>query len=217
MDKKTAELSTKLYTRLQGYGVPFEDTIETVITRLCDYFDLHNRVNPAADTPTDGTEARLNFWSQQLGAALVHDPIQASLHTERVQMEYLELLNNAVKRLRRVKSPYEVEVQDDSHVELFRTSRAVYLPIGVMLLGEYQQHRVGAAITANGIECFGRVYDNPSKAAVDAKMHLGASDKQAQTNGWQFWKIEMPPNSGIWEPLDKLRAAQMRSFENEPI
>lgn len=224
MDKKTTELSMGLYTRLQRYGVPFEDTIETVIIRLCDYFDLHNRIHATAAGVPDAKEAIFSFLSQHNAASFMHDPIQSSLNKERLQIQYLDELNTLVRAKRRAKSPYEIQVDAgeamtliEPGTDLYRTSRAVYLPIGQMLMGEYQEHRITAAITANGIECFGKVYDNPSKAAVEAKINLGASDKQAQTNGWTFWKIELPPNSGMWEPLDSLRAAQLRSLENEQI
>lgn len=211
-----------LYKRLQEYAVPLEDSIETVITKLCDWRDEQLAKERQSPTAISGTD----YWAQLLSDAYsANDPVGASLARERIRNAYFEhlLASIRIRRDGRTKNPYELQVDAGTAAELreagvadlFETARKVYLPVGAQLMGEYQQNRFFASIQAGGIEFHGTLYDNPSKAAVAAKLMFGATPQQAQTNGWQFWKIELPPNSNTWESIDSLRVAQLNQLARD--
>jgi hypothetical protein len=187
METKTIAISEELYRRLQSYAVPLEDTIETVIAKLCDLQD-----------------------GQMVPASMPATPDYAHLSTPSVWRH--RVATSLLTTHGKAKRPYELDVDGSDEVavdgQVFRTSRSVYLPVGAQLMGEYQGEKVLASVQMAGIEYDGVFYDNPSSAAVAAKKKLGASDKAAQTNGWRFWMIELPPGMGSWQSIDALREAQ---------
>lgn len=91
--------------------------------------------------------------------------------------------------------------QEPTH---FTTSRGVKMPIGLKLTASYKNKSRTATVTASGIEYNGKTYDDPSSAAVQAKIDCGASKTAASTNGWEFW---MMPASvpGKVTSIDQLR------------
>jgi hypothetical protein len=70
---------------------------------------------------------------------------------------------------------------------MFKTSRGTELPIGLDMLADYRGNHIAARVTERGFMYHGKTYDDPSAAAVAAKIDCGVSRDAAQTNGWLFW------------------------------
>lgn len=88
----------------------------------------------------------------------------------------------------------------------FTTSRGTKLPVGLVLKATYRDEPLRAKVTTEGIEYGGNVYGDPSAAAKQAKVDLGADPEAAQTNGWIFWSFNSKPR----------RIAKISRFREDP-
>ncbi len=201
MGKRTITISDELYARLQAHAIPLEDTIETVIARLC---DAQDRMMVAADSHQHMMSKAARLLGYDSAAALYTKASDVEASRRRLDMAAALGEGHAGA----VTGVAEAPAPAGEGPRTFRTSRSIYLPVGAKLMGEYQGQQVYATVQVEGIQFEGEHYENPSSAAVAAKKRLGASEKAAQTNGWQFWQIEMHPGMGMWQPLDVLRERQ---------
>jgi len=88
----------------------------------------------------------------------------------------------------------------------FTTSRGTKLPVGLVLKATYRDETLRAEVTREGIEYGDNVYGDPSAAAKQAKLDLGADPEAAQTNGWTFWSFNTKPR----------RIAKISRFREDP-
>ena len=78
---------------------------------------------------------------------------------------------------------------------VYRTSRGAELPYGLNMWAEYRGNRFTASVVPGGIQTAdGKMYPDPSAAAVACKVATGVAANSAQTNGWNFWMFQVTDN-----------------------
>ena len=87
----------------------------------------------------------------------------------------------------------------------FKTSRGVMLPVGLNMFASWLDHSFRAVVKETGIECNGKLYDDPSGAAKAMKLACGASETTASTNGWTFWMMDSPNTKGKIRAINYFR------------
>jgi hypothetical protein len=89
-------------------------------------------------------------------------------------------------------------------VKLWRSTRGDTLPVGAALRGQYMDKTYDAVVEADGIRFNGKLYANPTAAAVAEKNIAGTTGLAANTNGRDFWKVR-DPDTGQWIAISSLR------------
>ena len=100
----------------------------------------------------------------------------------------------------------------------FVTSRGTTIPFGKLRAtyhrrGSSKRYNFDAVVTENGIEFDGKVFDDPSSAAIHAKKIAGAEGSAASTNGWNFWDY-FDENGKQWVPIDLFRLKKKITIED---
>ena len=88
--------------------------------------------------------------------------------------------------------------------KFWHSSRGEKFPLGIQLRANYLGTMYKADVTERGIEFAGKVYKNPSRAAIAAKKLAGTVLRAASTNGWAFWEM-YDSESQKWVSIDALR------------
>jgi hypothetical protein len=87
----------------------------------------------------------------------------------------------------------------------WRSARGERFPVGAQLRAHYLHKEYSAKVTPRGIEFDGKVFDNPSSAAIAVKHSAGKTGDAASANGWGFWEM-LDPQTNQWVSIDTLRA-----------
>lgn len=84
-------------------------------------------------------------------------------------------------------------------------SDGVTLPEGTTLRFSYRKNSkiIMGEIKHGKIYAAGRYYDTLSSAAND--LAVTQAGKKTRLNGWQYWSVQRPENSGNWVVLDQVR------------
>jgi hypothetical protein len=106
----SVELSSQTFARLQTHAVPLVDNIETVITRLIDFYEARDGVPPAAGL--DGADGKVRKFNPLSPPVLTHTKVLTvefcGKALEHSQANWNGLLNAAVREAKgRAKSAAE--------------------------------------------------------------------------------------------------------------
>ena len=108
----SVELSSQTFTRLQTHAVPLVDNIETVITRLIDFYEA--RDGAPVDAPADGAGGKVRQFNPLSPPVLTHTKVLAvefcGKPLEHSQANWNGLLNATVREAKgRAKSTTELK------------------------------------------------------------------------------------------------------------
>ena len=177
METVQITISRDLFKRLQGFAVPLVDTIETVLEKVCDNWE---HTPPSAMKLAEYEENFAVWGPSGASTMLVHRMYEEA----RQSIKAGGLSGNPSERQLALIRHYVSSMYRKGVVVV---SKSTLLPLGLELSADYQAHSFTAKVTREGIEFNGAAFDNPSSAAVAAKMSTGMSKEAAQTNGWMFW------------------------------
>jgi predicted transcriptional regulator len=205
----SVSIDSDLFARLQELAVPLVDTMDTVIARLLDNWQSTRNLE-AMVVPHDPlmTNDRLKEFVQSEEAVkerALRDFIAFMEKTAGDPKEWAAFAEVVAKHS--VDSEWLAGIDHKARPTHFMTSKGVALPVGLPLFADYQGNRLKAVVTERGIDCEGKVYSNPSQAAMAAKQAHGASQKASSTNGWTFWMIDLPQSDMKIKTLDHYRQA----------
>jgi len=79
------------------------------------------------------------------------------------------------------------------------------LPDGAKLRSRYRAKFFLATVEEAKICFAGRKYDSPSGAARAVLAQQRVRGAAGNVNGWKFWEMECPTDSGQWKRLDSFR------------
>ena len=194
MDTVQITISRDLFKRLQGFAEPLVDTIETVLDKICDNWEH----NPPSEVKLDEYKDNFAIW----GPSAATDLSAYRLYEEaRQSIKAGGLSGNPSDHQLALIRKYLAPFYRQGAVVV---SKSTLLPLGLELSADYQAYSFTAKVTKHGIEFRGEVFDNPSSAAVAAKMSTGMAKDAAQTNGWTFWTFGKGTPQGRF-PIHLLR------------
>ena len=137
-------------------------------------------------------------------------PVPVSLPIfERLQKLAVPLVDNPSAVIERLldhweaNPPKQEKLQSSSGTEpalFWHSPRGDVLPVGIELQGTYLRKTFHATVDRNGIKFGGKIYDNPSAAAVASKNQVGTKGDAASTNGRDFWRLR-DLDTGRWVPI----------------
>jgi hypothetical protein len=142
-------------------------------------------------------------------------PVSRSIF-ERLQKLAIPLIDNPSAVIERLLDHWEANpprstksraAGDSEPAQFWHSPRGDVLPVGIELQGTYLGKNFRATVDRNGIKFGGKVYENPSAAAVAAKNQAGTKGDAASTNGRDFWKLR-DPETGRWVPISTVNSRE---------
>lgn len=184
------DLDDEAFALLQRCAIPLRDDASSTVKRIAKFY-LSMKAKPAED--------RVEVFVD-----LDEPPVTYETRIANALQDIVQGPTSVTTKRRDRRAVRQIWLQQYVSQGYFEGARGARLPIGLPLHADYQGHKLEAHVTAEGIVFQGIAHDNPSAAAVAAKMSCGASLSTAQSNGWTFWNIGKGSPQGL-EPLSVLR------------